>query len=500
MSGPKKADVKAQLNIAKRSQQQCANLISAAADAAIASILLEAEGIMKDIAAQEITIRDESGSFSSEALRIAPDAIRRAGEAVSSSSATIAESRDVLSRTRSEVDLARQHEQDARRTFEMAVEEYNRAMEAINRASGHYMDQEMEWAQQATKLFAQAECELASAAKVRKDAEKSASSALQQARIGKGTVQSALQQVRNTRDEAQSLLKAEADARKIAEEKRRNASLALEKGRSALHRLGKLPHQKFSPGKLDALSRELKTAQQALESGSFDAARTDGERIAASAVCLEQDVATAKKNFERRKAEAETQINVLHAALTGMDEALIREWSDTPDACRNAKHVIGQAHKAVEAERFDDAVGSASDERRKLLEALRSAAEAKSSHDKRMVTGLAIMEVLKELHFDVSCEPGNKTEPMLIAGQTTDEAGKGDFDIAIPLDGEVNFEVTSPEGDISCVVAIEQLQKRLESRGVKWQTTDWGHAEGAVPSNLRRTSTVKEGVKVKHQK
>jgi phage-related tail protein len=169
MSGPKKADVKAQLNIAKRSQQQCANLISAAADAAIASILLEAEGIMKDIAAQEITMRDESGSFSSEALRIAPDAIRRAGEAVSSSSATIAESSDVLSRARSEVDLARQHEQDARRTFEMAVEEYNRAMKAINSASGHYMDQEMEWAQQATKLFAQAECELASAIPGRAD-------------------------------------------------------------------------------------------------------------------------------------------------------------------------------------------------------------------------------------------------------------------------------------------------------------------------------------------
>jgi hypothetical protein len=499
MSGPKKADVVAQLNIAQRSQRQCANLISAAADAAIASILQETEGIMRDIAAQETTMRDESGSFSSDARRIAPDAVRRAGEAASSSSAAVSASRDVLSRARSEVDQARQQEKAARRTFEKAEEEYNRAMKAVNNASGHYMHQEMTWAQQATQLFAQAERELASAAKVRKNAEKSASSALQQAREGKGAVQSALRQVKNTREEAQSLLKAEADARRIAEEKRRNASLALEKARSALHRLDELPHHKFCSGKLDALSRELKAAQQALESGRFDAARTDGERIAGSAVRLEQDVVTAQKDFERRKAEAETQINVLQAALAGMDEALISEWSDTPEACRNAKQVIDRARKAVEAERFDDATGPARDERHKLAEALSSAAEAKSSHDKRLATGAAIIEVLKELHFDVSYEPGNKKEPMRIAGQTTDDAGKGDFDIAIPLDGEVNFEVNTPNGDISCVAAIGQLQKRLESRGIKWQTTDWGHAEGAVPSDLRKTTTVKQGVKVKHR-
>lgn len=498
MSGPKKADVVAQLNIAQLSQRQCANLISAAADAAIASISREAEGIMRDIAAQEAAMRDESGSFSSDARRIAPDAVRRAGDAASSSTAAVSASRDVLNRARSEVDRARQQEQAARRTFEKTEEEYTRAMNAVNYASGHYMHQEMTWAQQATELFARAERELASAAKVRKDAEKLATSALQQAREGKEAVKSALRQIRNTREEAQSLLKAEAEARRITEEKRRNASLALEKGRSALHRLDELPHQKFCPGKLDALSRELKAAQQALESGRFDAARTDGERIAGSAVRLEQDVVTAQKDFERRKAEAETQLNVLQAALAGVDEALIREWSDTPDACINAKQVLDRARKAVETERFNDATGPARDERQKLAEALASAAEAKSSHDKRTATGSAIMDVLKELHFDVSYEPGNKNEPMRISGQTTDEAGKGDFDIAIPLDGEVNFEVNTPKGDISCIAAIGNLQKRLESRGIKWQTTDWGHADGAVPSNLRKTTTVKQGVKVKH--
>ncbi|MBV5338774.1 MAG: hypothetical protein J0665_04335 [Deltaproteobacteria bacterium] len=499
MSGPKKADVVAQLNIAQRSQRLCANLISSAADAAIASILRDAEGIVRDIAAQESTMRDESGSFSSDARRIAPDAVRRAGEAASSSSAAIATSRDILSRAHNEVDRAQQQEQEARGTFDRAEEEYDRAMQAVNSAGGHYMHQEMARAQQATQLFTQAERELAAAAKVRKDAEKSASSALQQAREAKGAVQSARQQIQSTRNEAQSLLKAEADARRIAEEKRRNATLALEKGRSALHRLENLPHQKFCPGKLDALSRELQAAQQALESGRFDTALADGERIASAAVRLEQEVAAAQKEFERRKAEAETQINVLDATLTGMDEALIREWSDTPDACRHAKQVIDQARQAVAVEHFDDATEPARNERQKLTEALRSAAEAKSSHDKRMATGAAIMEVLQELNFDVTHEPGNKTEPMRIAGQTPDEAGKGDFDIAIPLDGEVNFEVNTPQGDISCIGAIGELQKRLEQRGIQWTTTDWGHAEGAAPSGQPRKTTVQEQVQIKQK-
>jgi len=499
MSGPKKADVVAQLNIAQRSQRSCANLISTAADAAIASILLDAEKIIRDVTILDASLRDESGSFSSDARRIAPDAVRRAGEAASSSSSAVAASRDVLSRARNEVDRAQQQEQDARRTFDRAEEEYDRAMQAVNNADGHYMHQEMSWAQQATQLFTQAERELAAAAKVRKDAEKSASSALQKAREAKGAVQSARQQVQSTQDEAQSLLKAEADAQRIAEEKRRNATLALEKGRSALHRLESLPHQKFCPGKLDALTRDLKSAQQALESGRFDVSRADADRIAATGTCLEQEVAAAQKEFERRKAEAETQLNVLHATLTGMDEALIREWSDVPDACRQAKQVIDQVRQAVAAERHDEATSSARDERKKLTEALRSAAEAKSSHDKRMATGTAIMEVLQELNFDVSCEPGNKAEPMRIAGQTPDEAGKGDFDIAIPLDGEVNFEVNTPQGDISCISAIGELQKRLEQRGIKWNTTDWGHAEGAVPAGQRRTTTVQEQTKLKHK-
>ena len=145
---------------------------------------------------------------------------------------------------------------------------------------------------------------------------------------------------------------------------------------------------------------------------------------------------------------------------------------------QKATGLYDQARRALTEERFADAEEISRSARQMLTDALQSAAEAKSANESRIHVGNAIMDVLAELHFDVSFDAGNRDEPLHIRGNSADTTGKGDFDISIPLSGEVDFHLEATQGDVSCVGAVNELQKRLAERGVKWNTTDWGHAEG----------------------
>ena len=109
-----------------------------------------------------------------------------------------------------------------------------------------------------------------------------------------------------------------------------------------------------------------------------------------------------------------------------------------------------------------------------------AAVAAKEADDRRNEIGAAILDVLEEMHFDVSWDAGTRDQPLRLAGQTADESERGDFTVAIPLSGEVDFEVTATEGDTACVAAVQQLQAKLAERGIGWKTTDWGQAQDAA--------------------
>ena len=73
-------------------------------------------------------------------------------------------------------------------------------------------------------------------------------------------------------------------------------------------------------------------------------------------------------------------------------------------------------------------------------------------------------------------EPGTKSEPMKISGQVPAVSGEGDFLLELPLDGEVDFEVTDTNADGSaCSNAVATLRQRLADRGIAFTVTDWGH-------------------------
>ena len=193
------------------------------------------------------------------------------------------------------------------------------------------------------------------------------------------------------------------------------------------------------------------------------------------------EIAEVQREFERRRAEAQAEIAALGATCDACDEALIRQWAVEPATADDARTALQQARETEQAEDFDRARAGAQSAREALEGAMRSAVENESAHDLRNQIGDTIMDALEELGFEVSYEEGDRSDPMRIAGQTPDEAGRGDIDIELPLDGKVDFEVTAGQGDTTCVAAIKELERRLEQQGIQWQTTDWGHAENAGP-------------------
>ncbi len=138
--------------------------------------------------------------------------------------------------------------------------------------------------------------------------------------------------------------------------------------------------------------------------------------------------------------------------------------------------------------------------------AIAEAGENRDRQERRARIAEAIMTTLDELQFDVSFDPGNRDEPCRISGQTPRSDGDGDFDIAIPLSGEVTFEVAEARGDgHDCHAAVMALQERLKERfGMSWEVTDWGNAAGfadAAPGERHGAEAAADGEKqrAKHQ-
>lgn len=497
MSGPKKADVEAQLNIVRNSQRKCAGLLAGMEEATTARILREAEGLLDQAAREAGNLQRELEGLTGDLGRFAPGTASLARGVANQVQEELEAARAAVAQTRQKVKEAERLKRAADEMFRRAEQQYELAAEATRRAGSHYLQEEMAMARQAEALFDQAAAQIAAAAQARHEAERAAVNALQRARQASASAANGCRQVQSARAEAEARRRAEEEARRITEQQRRSATLAVEQARAALHRLRDLPHEKFYPGEGDAIERRLQAAVLALNENRFQDAEATSRRIAEEVSRLEQKTRQAQQEYERCRAEAEAEIGALAAAVDHADAALVGEWADDPQALEKARRALQAARQAAAAERFAEAGQQAQTARQTLAQALESAAENKSADEKRQIIGQAIMEVLEELGFDVSFEPGSRTEPMRISGQTPDISGRGDFDIALPLEGEVNFEVNTPVGDATCVAAVQELEKRLAERGITWQTTDWGHAPPEVVAGVTRQQKVKQQEKEK---
>jgi hypothetical protein len=500
MSGPKRAEVEAQLKVAHNGQRKCANRIANAEKKALQSLLNNAEILQQRTNSIVREAEQSFNSLSSELRLAAGDSLNGLRLLIQEAQRFSAETDNLLGQTRSSIAQADDQETTANVTHQHANRVYDEAESALRNAGSHYLRREMQQAEAATNLFNQAERELANASRSRGNATQHASQATRFAEEAASAAQNALRTFQATRAEAEARQRAAEEAKRIAEEKQRNATMALEGARATCERVLDLPHAKFSPGAEEQINRALEGLAQLMSQSNWDEASSTAKRLEQQARQLEVEIRTAQQEHTRRRAEAEASLQHLTSALEGTDIELIRDWADDSQALNQVQTQRQAAQAAMDNEEFEKAGEQAQAARETLMRALHTAAQNKSRHEVRGEIGEAVMDVLEELGFDVSTAEGTRTEPLRIAGQTPETSGRGDFDVSIPLSGEVNFHVNTPDGDTSCVAAVQELQKRLAERGVEWNTTDWGHAEGAqhggITQTMQTTETMQQSVKM----
>ncbi|HET7462574.1 MAG TPA: hypothetical protein VFJ82_15075 [Longimicrobium sp.] len=499
MSGPKRADVVAALNVARNTQRSCATLISRSETAAVRRVLGDAEAAAQAAAADAQAARREADALDGDACALAPEAVEAAQGAVTRAEQAARAAREAVEATAGALAAAERIEQSARELFGQAEAEYERASAAVRGAGAHYLHNEMSWAREAQHLYDRAAAELREAEKKRREAERAAAAALKTAGEARSAGSAARDRTRGARAEAEARRRAQEEARRIAEEGRRRATLALEEARAALASLAELPHARFAPGAADQAEQALAGAARQLGGGEWDATVAAAHRVRDRLREVAAQVAEAAREHARRRAEAESRTGVLAAAVESADPGLVAIWAPDPGALDEARAALAAARQALEREAFEEAAEGAEAAAVQLAGAVRAAAEAHSLNERRSHLGDAIMETLEELGFEVSYEAGSRTEPLRISGQTPDATGRGDFDVALPLDGEVDFRVEAAEGDVACVAAVEALRERLAERGFGWSTTDWGHAEGHAPATAvqQQTEVVQQKIKSK---
>lgn len=487
MSGPKRADVQAALKSAEAAGRKSAELVSASETAALKSLLRKAQDALGNadrssgaVAAASAELAQARGDI--PAVGAARSSIGQAQGRLDEAKAAAAAAREALAQA---VKLDGQ----AGATFKLAQAEYDRAERDLRNSGGHYLRSEMEGAQRAKALFDQAAREGAQAATARAAAKQAAARAMDTASSATSAASTAVSRSAAARKESDERIRAEAEARRIAEEAKRRATLAVDAARGAIGGLDAESCDKFRPGQRSGLAQRLAGAEQSLNRGDSGSAERAATPLPPEAAQLAGAVAEARREFERLRAQALSGVAQLESAIEGSDGPLIGKWSDTPQALDDARRSLAQAQAAIAAEDFAGATGVCSTQVAALAEATRTAAESVAADARRTSIGEAVMDVLEEMGFDVSFEQGSKTEPLRIAGQTADAQGKGDFDLEIPLDGEVDFEVTAQQGDGSCSSAVLGLQKRLAERGVGWQTTDWGYGHEPTEQEAVRTQT-----------
>jgi len=492
MSGPKRADVQAQLRVARNGQRQCAALIAEAERKTLLHLLTTLEALDSDAARSSRDASRMLGELSPEMRQAASESLKDVSFLVQNG-ATMAgnigahrqEARTLLERADSQT-------RSADGIYSNATQALDAAEKALGQAGGHYLRQEMAQALGATQLFDQAAQSLGEAAQSRQQAIAVAGQSVREAEEAASTAKEAVKRVTALRGEAQQRLAAQAEAKRIAEEHRRKATTALGNARSAVDALRGLPVQKFRPGALSEIERSLVAAQGQLSSSAWDECARASANLENRAHQLAREVAEAQRELERRHAESQAHLQGLLAVVEGADAALIAQWSDTSSAYDEALAKVEGVRNAMQGEEWDKANVLANSAQEALRKAIESAAQNKSQDEVRMQVGEAVMDVLEELGFAVSSAPGSRMEPLRIIGQTPDTTGQGDFDVSIPLSGEVDFHVETPDGDVSCVAAVQQLQDRLRDRGVAWNTTDWGHAQGAAGAQGQVKKQVKQ--------
>lgn len=407
MSGPKRADVRAALDVAARSRQRCANVVAKTVDNVVQALMTEAAATADEADRAARAARDSLRRLETDARTDAADVVRAAEARAQVGDGAVAGARAALDAARGCVEQARAQEAKARAAHDAAEREYQAAREAVRGGSEHYMHAEMAQAQRAQAQFDAAAREMEKATSARSEAERLAREALRAAH----------------------------EARTLA----------------------------------SAVGNEARGA------------------------------AEAARKVAREAAEARSRVAALEAALAHVDREMIAAWGPS-GAVAAAEAALAAARGQLAAKRFEAAgqgAGAAADA---LLAAHEAAAEAQTAHERRHQIGEAVMDALTELGFDVSWEDGTRDQPLRISGQTPDDRGRGDFDIAIALDGDVDFHVETPEGDTTCVAAIQGLEKRLEAQGIAWTTTDWGHAEGAAPrAGASQTTTLKQQQKIQRK-
>lgn len=453
-------------------------------------ILQQAEANQRDLqnAMRSLSpeIRQESGDGTSSTLTRAQNALNVAGPI-----------QTMRNEATAALDRMRDQESKAERLYGQANDEYERTSTAIRNAGGHYMDKEMEWAKEARRMYEQAAALMSAGSGQRKEAEQKARRALNRAKEALSSVEQAQRDIKALRIETEARLHAEEEARRITEEKRREAVIAIEKAKAAIQRLEDLPHGKFQPGDAEKVGRLLSSADTMLHNTQFTEALSMATQASQEANRLIETISTAWQEFQRLKAEAEGEAQSLQITMDAIDKDLIIAWSDDQTILKQVETAMLDVRRDIDAEKFEHAAAQSKQVNESLRRSFQNAAENQSLNEKRETIGEAIMEALEEIGFETSYAPGSRTVPLHINGQTPDVKGKGDFDIEIPLDGHVDFEVKAAAGDTSCVAAIQALQKRLAQRGIHWETTNWGHAEGARTDGVKTKVGVKEKIKVK---
>lgn len=478
MSGPKRADVQAALNTAARSARESAAIIANAERGAVShmgrrlgEVLAGSDEVRAGLnaARAELDGLEHRGSDTDAARREIDAALAALDGAASGAGSQSTSSR-----------AADDAEAQAKRAYDAAQVEYDRAERGLREAGSHYLHNQMAWAQAARQKFEEAGRLATRAAELRSGSKKTSSKAIENAESAMAGARRALTGATSAVRAGEERARAVAEAQRIAEENRRAAAQAVGQARIAVDALDAADVDKFSPGTRADAAQRVATAEGAYERGDFDAAHRAVDGLEVELARVAAQCTEARRRWEAERAAAVATRSELEAALDSADAALVEQWAQDAAAIANARTTLGDVDRLLADEAFGDAGTAAAAARDAVAAAMADAAAAKGQDVRRREIGDAILDVLEELGFDTSFEHGDRDAPLRINGQTSTPDGRGDFDIEIPLDGEIDFEVTAPEGDITCVNAIGNLRSRLAEQGIEWTVTDWGHAEGHV--------------------
>lgn len=487
MSGKKRSQVEAALRDASRAADAARGLLAEADSRSIRSLGKACQAGLRQA--------EEAGSGRARIPSgLSGDEVSAARSSASAADAALDHARRLQEVAADSLKKAAALDRAAANAFGSAQTQLDEAQEALARSTGeHYKDREWELANRAGAAFEAAKREASAAQSARKRAIADGQAAVEAAAAATASAKRATRAIRGGVAAAEERQRREAEARRIAEEARRRAMTAVAAAAAAVQALPAEDGRKFTAPEYQAVERDLGEAEAALRRGDLAGAQQRAERLQIAAQALARRVAQAREEFDRRQSAAAGAIAALASAMEGANQAVIEEWSAAPSSYGEAKAALEAARRAAANEDFDSASALAQQATEAVRRAMESGADAKAADGRRSSIGQAVMEVLTEMNFDVSFQAGTRDEPLRISGQTADETGRGDFDLAIPLDGEVDFEVTAEAGDSACVEAVNELRTKLRERGVPWETTDWGHAaesasksgQGQIRTNVK---------------